>query len=391
MWYHAESHFRLRMGSFPWWPCNQDSLKCGSSFIRSRRECRYHFPLPMNGSGWDPTCFFLFLLLSLRTPVTCTIYGFYFSECGSCCHVFSFSPCASDYEVRLSAELQLWPVHHDRPSLLYILNPGDGMCAACGIIIFWIFCWNPRPTLFLLTLPTPYCTQVREECDLNFWGIVFINLLSRSIKETNISNVLFLARFSFFLLSTMTLREKPPPLFPDSLAARQLSIFWSTFAPSTQLLVCGWEVLLVFQGSLSTRGVWITWDYIIFELCPLWCCHYVPLDHDIKYPVRDQRRCAWEYYLCCHAKLKVHTKSSFLSTWICALLTPLLFYFRLQNQLTGKGCTSQSPRQSLWSPWDTRNSRINMWTPWTLYKIHKLYKGVNGVHGLSMESMDFWT
>src|SRR6267143_376576 len=53
-------------------------------------------------------------------------------------------------------------------------------------------------------------------------------------------------------------------------------------------------------------------------------------------------------------------------------------------------CTFQSPRQSLWSPWNTRNPRINMWTPWTLYKIHRLYKKVNGVHGLSMDSMDIW-
>ena len=37
-------------------------------------------------------------------------------------------------------------------------------------------------------------------------------------------------------------------------------------------------------------------------------------------------------------------------------------------------CTSQSPRQSLWSPWDTWNPRINTWTPWTSYKIHKLQK-----------------
>ena len=39
-----------------------------------------------------------------------------------------------------------------------------------------------------------------------------------------------------------------------------------------------------------------------------------------------------------------------------------------------KVCTSQSPRQSLWSPWDTWNPRINTWTPWTSYKIHKLQK-----------------
>ena len=39
-----------------------------------------------------------------------------------------------------------------------------------------------------------------------------------------------------------------------------------------------------------------------------------------------------------------------------------------------EACTSQSPRQSLWSPWDTWNPRINIWTPWTSYKIHKLQK-----------------